>query len=112
MNRRLIAGVLLAVLAILGGLDFFEDAGLIEYSTSEMDRSVEDALDNYGEAIRPATQDTIGSLNLNTHDFSQPLPSSWELNSGNRTQAIQRKGKSHSLIPGWNPFDHSQVFLA
>lgn len=56
MNRRLIAATLLAVLTVLGGLDFFEDTGLIHYSTSEMDRSVEDVLDNYGEAIRSTSE--------------------------------------------------------
>jgi len=61
MNRKFIAAVLLAILTVLGGLDFFEDTGLIHYSTNEMDRSVEDVLDNYGEAIR-STENTPNDL--------------------------------------------------
>lgn len=64
MNRKGIAAVLLLVWFILNGIDFLQDTGLIQYSSTEMDKSVEDVLDNFEEAVKPSEN---GQTTSNRH---------------------------------------------
>jgi hypothetical protein len=80
MNRKAVAIFVLAFWFILTGIDFLQDADLIEYSTTEMDRSVEDALDNFGEAVRPSEAVRAGAVPPGSlipypffFDFKEPL---------------------------------------
>lgn len=111
MNRRLIAAAVLAVLAILAGLDLLEDTGLIHYSTTEMDRTVEDALDNYGEAIRSAENALSGSVNSNPYAFGSYRSNSADFVYGNSTRTARRKRNLDFAESAFNPLKYNQVFL-
>lgn len=110
MNRRVIAAALLAALTVLGGLDFLEDTGLIHYSTTEMDRTVEDVLDNYGEAIRSTENVSNSSLNLAllAFCFGSDIP---DLASPNPAYSFRRKQSIDFAKSAFNSFTYSQVLL-
>ena len=111
MKRRFVAGALLAILTILGALDLLEDTGLIQYSTNEMDRSVEDVLDNYGEAIRAADNVSHSSSNLSLHgscSFGLIVPDLVCRSPGHR---FKRKHSVDFANSSFSPFTYSQVFL-
>jgi hypothetical protein len=111
MNRRFIAGALLAILTLLGSLDLLEDTGLIQYSTNEMDRSVEDVLDNYGEAIRAAgnVSHTLSDLSLlGSCAFGVVVP---DLVCRNPGYSFKRKHSVDFANSSLSPLAYSQVFL-
>ena len=62
MNRKLIATFIVAFWFVLNGIDFLQDSGLIEYASTEMDRSIEDVVDNFGEAIRASAGALAGAV--------------------------------------------------
>lgn len=52
MPRRVIASLFVAIWFVLFGIEFLEDAGVFEYSQSDINRSVVSALASLGEAIK------------------------------------------------------------
>jgi hypothetical protein len=111
MSRSLVAAALLAVLTILGVLDLLEDTGLIHYSTTEMDKTVEDALDNYGEAIRSAADVLAYPVKLQPHGLGYYLSSSQDLISSHITHVIKRKRNLDFAGSAFDPLKYSQVFV-
>lgn len=111
MNRGLIAAVLLSALTILGGIDFLEDVGVVQFSTTEMDRSLEDALDNYGEAIRSAETDLTGSVYLNAHTTGSYKTSSQEFVSNHFDSSVRRKQNLDFSRSVFDPLAYSKILL-
>ena len=111
MNRRLIAVALLAVLTILGGIDLLEDTGLIHYSTREMDRSLEDVLDNYGEAIRSAENVLTSSENANSRASASCGSSFQDLVFSKLEYRLRRKRNLDFAESAFSPLEYSQVLL-
>jgi hypothetical protein len=111
MNRTLVAAVLLAVLAILGGLDLLEDTGLIHYSTTEMDRTVEDALDNYGEAIRSPEIVLATAANLNPRALGSHQANSRDRVCRNVGYLLRHKRSLDFAGSAFTPLKYSQVFV-
>jgi hypothetical protein len=110
MKRRFVAGALLAILTVLGALDLLEDTGLIQYSTNEMDRSVEDVLDNYGEAIRAAENVSHSSSNLSILGSYSLGPVFADLTFRNPGYSFKRKHTVDFAKSSFSPFTYSQVF--
>jgi hypothetical protein len=111
MNRRLIAAALLTVLTVLGGIDLLEDTGLIHYSTMEMNRSLEDVLDNYGEAIRSAENVRTSYADLSARATGYYGSISQQLVSGNLAYILRRKQNLDFAESAFNPLRYSQVLL-
>ncbi len=60
MYGKAIAASVIAVWLALFGVEFFEDLGLIHYSTPGMDEAMDQALDGFGTAIA-SSDDSTGS---------------------------------------------------
>jgi len=86
------------------------DTGLIHYSTTEMDRTVEDVLDNYGEAIRSTENVPNSSLNLAllAFGFGSDIP---DLASPNPGYSFRRKQSIDFAKSAFNSLTYSQVLL-
>lgn len=111
MNRRFIAATLLGVLLVLSGIDFLEDTGLVQYFSSDVDRSLDDALSRYGEAIRSGENALMSSLELDPYVFYccrlNALEPAWR----NILPVARRKRNLDFSESVFNPFEYSQIWL-
>ncbi len=58
MFGKVVAASVIAVWLALFGIEFFEDLGVIHYSTPGMDDAMDQALDGFGSAIASSTDST------------------------------------------------------
>ena len=111
MNRRLIAATVLSVLLVLSGIDFLEDTGLIQHFNSQVDKSLDDTLNNYGEIIRPAQTVLSDTLSFNLHDFEYYALPPQEHRGGHGSPRVGYR-RNLSFAPAlFDPLTCKQVFL-
>jgi hypothetical protein len=111
MNRGLIAAAILAVLTILGGIDFLEDTGVVHFSSTEMDRSLDEVLDKYGEAIRSAQNDLTDSRHPTVHVSGSYRSSAEDFVSNHLDYSARRKQSLDFSRSAFDPLSYSKILL-
>ena len=111
MSRKGIAAALLGIWFILSAIDFLQDADLIEYSTAEMDRVMEDVLDNFEQAIKASVVAERGVLkpsSLDPYQFCSDFQEKLSVRQG-MTQGLRIEAKFSNK--DFKPHSILQVFL-
>lgn len=102
---------MLAIWFILNGIDLLQDADWIEYSTTEMDRSVEDVLDNFKEAVRSA--EDVQKTSVNPIFFNRHLLSPNSMGAvsiqNDRAQRFEKEAKF--FLGNFKPHKLNETFL-
>ena len=110
VHLKAIAVTVLSVWFILSSIDLLQDIHLLEYSSTEMNRSVEEVLDSFGKAIRSSENAQAKAVNPS---LSYPYPFYFcveESSSAPRTiQRFEREAKLS--VKGYETHKLHQVFL-